>query len=125
MQNMIEQGLIKDVSMLVVDSPRAKCDIVQPIFTVKLDKHDSRGFYTFGYIDKTVHAGKLFWQPLVHDSDWWEGMYIVLFIFIRSSRGYVQFLLHISRSARIYTIEAGTTLLSWCVVEISYSTQFN
>ncbi|KAG9086885.1 hypothetical protein FRC07_012963, partial [Ceratobasidium sp. 392] len=54
-QNMIEQGLIKD-----------------PIFTVKLDKHDSRGFYTFGYIDETVHSSKLFWQPLVPDSDWWE-----------------------------------------------------
>ncbi|KAG8740234.1 hypothetical protein FRC10_004574 [Ceratobasidium sp. 414] len=55
MQNMIEQGLVKD-----------------PIFTVKLDKHDSRGFYTFGYIDETVHSSKLFWQPLVQDSDWWE-----------------------------------------------------
>ncbi|KAG8778093.1 hypothetical protein FRC12_025193 [Ceratobasidium sp. 428] len=55
MQNMIEQGLVKD-----------------PIFTVKLDKHDSRGFYTFGYIDETVHSSKLFWQPLVPDSDWWE-----------------------------------------------------
>ncbi|QRV81402.1 aspartyl protease [Ceratobasidium sp. AG-Ba] len=54
-QNMIEQGLVKD-----------------PIFTVKLDKHDSRGFYTFGYIDDTVHASKLYWQPLVQDTDWWE-----------------------------------------------------
>ncbi|KAF8691596.1 Eukaryotic aspartyl protease, partial [Rhizoctonia solani] len=35
MQNMVEQGLVKD-----------------PIFTVKLDKHDSRGFYTFGYINE-------------------------------------------------------------------------
>jgi hypothetical protein len=37
MQNMIDQGLIQ-----------------QPIFTVKLDKGDSSGFYTFGYIDETV-----------------------------------------------------------------------
>ncbi|KAF8599179.1 acid protease [Ceratobasidium sp. AG-I] len=55
MQNMIEQGLVKD-----------------PIFTVKLDKHDSRGFYTFGYIDETVHSSKLYWQPLIKDSSWWE-----------------------------------------------------
>ncbi|KAF8318941.1 aspartic peptidase domain-containing protein [Cantharellus anzutake] len=36
-QNMIEQGLIS-----------------QPIFTAKLDKGDSSGFYTFGYIDQAV-----------------------------------------------------------------------
>lgn len=28
--------------------------IEQPLFTVKLDKGDSNGFYTFGYIDDTV-----------------------------------------------------------------------
>lgn len=55
MENMIEQGLVKD-----------------PIFTVKLDKHDSRGFYTFGYIDDHVHASKLFWQSVNPDNGWWE-----------------------------------------------------
>ncbi|QRV95881.1 aspartyl protease [Ceratobasidium sp. AG-Ba] len=39
---------------------------------VKLDKRDSKGFYTFGYIDDTVHSSKLYWQPLVEDTDWWE-----------------------------------------------------
>ncbi|KAB5588658.1 hypothetical protein CTheo_7896 [Ceratobasidium theobromae] len=55
MQNMVEQGLVKD-----------------PIFTVKLDKHDSRGFYTFGYIDSSVHSSKLYWQPVIPDNGWWE-----------------------------------------------------
>ncbi|CAE7144413.1 unnamed protein product [Rhizoctonia solani] len=55
MQNMVEQGLVKD-----------------PIFTVKLDKHDSRGFYTFGYINENVHASKLYWQKVITDNGWWE-----------------------------------------------------
>ncbi|CAE6482885.1 unnamed protein product [Rhizoctonia solani] len=55
MQNMVEQGLVKD-----------------PIFTVKLDKHDSRGYYTFGYINEHVHASKLYWQKVITDNGWWE-----------------------------------------------------
>ncbi|KAJ1304079.1 hypothetical protein OPQ81_008483 [Rhizoctonia solani] len=55
MQNMVEQGLVKD-----------------PIFTVKLDKHDSRGFYTFGYINKNVHSSKIYWQEVITDNGWWE-----------------------------------------------------
>ncbi|CAE6404307.1 unnamed protein product [Rhizoctonia solani] len=55
MQNMVEQGLVKD-----------------PIFTVKLDKHDSRGFYTFGYINENVHSSKLYWQTVMTDNGWWE-----------------------------------------------------
>ncbi|KAH7325224.1 aspartic peptidase domain-containing protein [Rhizoctonia solani] len=57
MQNMVEQGLVKD-----------------PIFTVKLDKHDSRGYYTFGYINEHVHASKLYWQKVITDNGWWEGV---------------------------------------------------
>ncbi|KDN37833.1 hypothetical protein RSAG8_09887, partial [Rhizoctonia solani AG-8 WAC10335] len=55
MQNMVEQGLVKD-----------------PIFTVKLDKHDSRGFYTFGYINENVHSSKLYWREVITDNGWWE-----------------------------------------------------
>ncbi|CUA77935.1 hypothetical protein RSOLAG22IIIB_12914 [Rhizoctonia solani] len=55
MQNMVEQGLVKD-----------------PIFTVKLDKHDSRGFYTFGYINENVHSSKLYWQTVMTENGWWE-----------------------------------------------------
>ncbi|CAE6523642.1 unnamed protein product [Rhizoctonia solani] len=57
MENMIEQGVIKD-----------------PIFTVKLDKRDSRGFYTFGFIDETVHCSKFYWQDVDKQNGWWEGM---------------------------------------------------
>ncbi|EUC55791.1 aspartic peptidase [Rhizoctonia solani AG-3 Rhs1AP] len=55
MENMIEQGVIKD-----------------PIFTVKLDKRDSRGFYTFGFIDETVHCSKFYWQKINKENGWWE-----------------------------------------------------
>ncbi|KAG8690534.1 hypothetical protein FRC11_010901 [Ceratobasidium sp. 423] len=55
MENMIEQGVIKD-----------------PIFTVKLDKRDSRGFYTFGFIDETVHCSKFYWQEVNKENGWWE-----------------------------------------------------
>ncbi|CAE6449310.1 unnamed protein product [Rhizoctonia solani] len=55
MQNMVEQGLVKD-----------------PIFTVKLDKHDSHGFYTFGYISEHIHASKLYWREVITDNGWWE-----------------------------------------------------
>ncbi|KAF8737261.1 Eukaryotic aspartyl protease, partial [Rhizoctonia solani] len=55
MENMVEQGVIKD-----------------PIFTVKLDKRDSRGFYTFGFIDETVHCSKFYWQDVDKENGWWE-----------------------------------------------------
>ncbi|CAE7144421.1 unnamed protein product [Rhizoctonia solani] len=55
MENMVEQGVIKD-----------------PIFTVKLDKRDSRGFYTFGFIDETVHCSKFYWQEVNKENGWWE-----------------------------------------------------
>ncbi|KAH7325223.1 aspartic peptidase domain-containing protein [Rhizoctonia solani] len=55
MENMIEQGVIKD-----------------PIFTVKLDKRDSRGFYTFGFIDETVHCSEFYWQDVDKQNGWWE-----------------------------------------------------
>ncbi|CAE6465107.1 unnamed protein product, partial [Rhizoctonia solani] len=45
----------------------------QPIFSVKLDKHDSHGFYTFGYINENIHASKLYWQGIITDNGWWEG----------------------------------------------------
>lgn len=50
---------------------------IQPIFTVKLDKRDSRGFYTFGFIDETVHSSKLFWQAVIKDNGWWEGRSLI------------------------------------------------
>ncbi|KAF8747720.1 Eukaryotic aspartyl protease [Rhizoctonia solani] len=49
MQNMVEQGLIKDAN-----------------------KHDSHGFYTFGYISEHIHASKLYWQDVISDNGWWE-----------------------------------------------------
>ncbi|KAG8690536.1 hypothetical protein FRC11_010903 [Ceratobasidium sp. 423] len=55
MQNMVEQGLVKE-----------------PIFSVKLDKHDSHGFYTFGYINENIHASQLYWQEVITDNGWWE-----------------------------------------------------
>ncbi|CAE6465122.1 unnamed protein product [Rhizoctonia solani] len=55
MQNMVEQGLVKE-----------------PIFSVKLDKHDSHGFYTFGYINENIRASKLYWQRVIIDNGWWE-----------------------------------------------------
>ncbi|KAH7325226.1 aspartic peptidase domain-containing protein [Rhizoctonia solani] len=55
MQNMVEQGLVKE-----------------PIFSVKLDKHDSRGYYTFGYINEHIHASQLYWREVITDNGLWE-----------------------------------------------------
>jgi len=57
MENMIEQGLIS-----------------QPVFTVKLNKGDSSGFYTFGYIDRST-AGDISaipYTPINPSRGFWE-----------------------------------------------------
>ncbi|QRW22986.1 aspartyl protease [Rhizoctonia solani] len=53
MQNMVEQGLIKDA---IAD------------FYRQARQHDSHGFYTFGYISEHIHASKLYWQDVISDN---------------------------------------------------------
>jgi len=56
-ENMIQQGLIS-----------------RPVFTVKLNKGDSNGFYTFGYIDQTI-AGDISaipYTPIDPSNGFWE-----------------------------------------------------
>lgn len=54
-QNMISQSLIE-----------------QPLFTVKLDKGDSNGFYTFGYIDETVTSNPITYADIDSSNGFWE-----------------------------------------------------
>ncbi|KAJ7140937.1 acid protease [Mycena epipterygia] len=53
-QNMIDQGLIS-----------------QPIFTVKLDRGDSAGFYSFGEIDTTVTSSPIAYTPVDNSQGFW------------------------------------------------------
>ncbi|KZT39402.1 acid protease [Sistotremastrum suecicum HHB10207 ss-3] len=55
MENMIEQKLIKE-----------------PIFTVRLDKGDSEGYYTFGYMEMPKKASKLYYTRVIKDNGYWE-----------------------------------------------------
>jgi hypothetical protein len=36
----------------------------QPVFTVKLDRGDNAGFYSFGYIDTTVTTNPITYTPV-------------------------------------------------------------
>jgi len=54
-ENMIEEGLIS-----------------QPLFTVKLDKDDSNGFYTFGYIDTSVTSNSIQYTAVDSSNGFWE-----------------------------------------------------
>jgi len=53
-QNMIEQGLI-----------------AQPLFTVKLDRGDNAGFYSFGEIDETVTPNPITYTPVDNSQGFW------------------------------------------------------
>jgi hypothetical protein len=48
--------------------------IPQPLFTVKLDKGDSNGFYTFGYIDDTVlpSGSEITYADVDSSNGFWE-----------------------------------------------------
>jgi len=48
--------------------------IAQPLFTVKLDKEDSKGFYTFGYIDNTVlpSSSTITYADIDSSNGFWE-----------------------------------------------------
>ncbi|KAF8315723.1 acid protease [Clavulina sp. PMI_390] len=54
-ENMINQSLIS-----------------QPLFTVKLDKGDSEGFYTFGYIDTSVTSNPITYATIDSSNGFWE-----------------------------------------------------
>ncbi|KAJ7796578.1 acid protease [Mycena olivaceomarginata] len=53
-QNMIEQGLIS-----------------QPLFTVKLDRGDNAGFYSFGEIDETVTSNPITYTSVDNSEGFW------------------------------------------------------
>lgn len=54
-ENMIEESLI-----------------AQPLFTAKLDKDDSNGFYTFGYIDTSVTSSPMQYTAVDSSNGFWE-----------------------------------------------------
>ncbi|KAF8166351.1 acid protease [Mycena galopus ATCC 62051] len=53
-ENMIDQGLV-----------------AQPLFTVKLDRGDNAGFYSFGAIDETVTSNPITYTPVDNSQGFW------------------------------------------------------
>ncbi|KAF8319642.1 acid protease [Clavulina sp. PMI_390] len=54
-ENMIDEGVIS-----------------KPIFTAKLDKGDSEGFYTFGYVDESVTTNPITYATIDSSNGFWE-----------------------------------------------------
>ncbi|KAJ7057707.1 acid protease [Mycena amicta] len=82
-QNMMDQGLIS-----------------QPLFTVKLDRGDNAGFYSFGEIDESVTANPITYTPV--DSS--EGFWMV------PSASYTLNGKTIQRAGNTAILDTGTTL---------------
>jgi len=43
-----------------------------PVFTVKLDRGDNAGFYSFGYIDTTVTSNPITYTPVDNSQGFWQ-----------------------------------------------------